>query len=267
MLFVQQYMVVAFGVALALVLLIFPARKKSADGRGRPSPADWIAAILALAVCVWLSIRYPVLSEDVFFHINEAFVVCAIALLLILEGLRRTVGWPLLSVALVFIAYAFVGHLIPGILNGLYVQYDFLLAYLVIDPNAFVGVPLVVGSTIVIAFVFFGQILRHTGGSGFFTDLAIALMGAFRGGAAKIAIVASGLFGSISGSAVSNVVSTGYHHHPADAPGRVLARSGRRHRGGGIHRRAVDATGDGSGGLSDGGNHPGTLPGTWCWPP
>jgi TRAP transporter 4TM/12TM fusion protein len=71
------------------------------------------------------------------------------------------------------------------------------------------GVPLTVATTIVVAFIFFGQLLFKSGGSEFFTDISLALMGRYRGGSAKIAITASGLFGSISGSAVSNVVATG----------------------------------------------------------
>ncbi len=209
-LLVQQYMVFAFGIALALVYLSVPANRKQAGAGRRKIPYyDMAAAALSVAVCTWISARFPVLSEDVFFHANEAFAVSAITLLLIVEALRRTVGWPLLSVALVFILYSFVGSYIPGYFNGLYVEYRQLVAYLIIDLNAFVGVPLIVGSTIVIAFVLFGHVLKHSGGSAFFTDLAAALMGSFRGGSAKIAIVASSLFGSISGSAVSNVVSTG----------------------------------------------------------
>lgn len=209
-LLVQQYMVFSFGLALALVYLSVRARRVKPDHIPQRIPIyDVGAALLAISACTWLSVRFPELSEDVFFHLNEAFFVSAIILVLILEGLRRTVGRALLTVALVFIFYGFFGHLIPGVFNGLYVEYKQLVSYLIIDLNAFVGVPLIVGSTIVITFVFFGQILKLSGGSAFFTDLSIALMGSFRGGAAKIAIVASSLFGSISGSAVSNVVSTG----------------------------------------------------------
>jgi len=207
---VQQYMVFAFGFALALVFLSCPANRNMTGQTRVTIPIyDILAAIISLAVCVWISIRFTQISEDVFFHLNEAFAASSILLVLIIEGLRRTVGWSLLSVALVFIVYGFFGHLIPGTFNGLYVEPRQLVAYLVLDLNAFVGVPLVVGSTIVVAFIFFGQVLKHTGGTLFFTDISIALMGGFRGGAAKIAIVASSLFGSVSGSAVSNVVSTG----------------------------------------------------------
>ncbi|MDH3194688.1 MAG: TRAP transporter fused permease subunit [Hyphomicrobiales bacterium] len=209
-LFVQQYMIFVFGLAMALVYLSIPASRKQADaGRAKVPLLDGAAASLSVLVCTWTSVRFPVLLEDTFYHLNEAFIISLLTLLLIIEGVRRTVGWPLLSVALVIIIYGFFGHYIPGYFNGLYVEYRRLFAYLILDLNALVGVPLIIGSTIVIAFVFFGQLLKYSGGSAFFADLSIGLMGRFRGGASKIAIVASTLFGSISGSAVSNVVSTG----------------------------------------------------------
>ncbi len=206
-LFVQQFMLFTFGLALALLYLTLPFRRGT--DRPRPPIHDCLAAAAAVITCSILAGRYPVLSEEVFFHMREGFALGAIILVLTIEGLRRATGWPLVTVALVFILYGLVGHLIPGQFNGRYVPFDEFFAYLAIDPNALPGLPLIVGSTIVIAFVFFGQLLKNAGGSQFFTDLSMALMGSFRGGAAKISIVASSLFGAISGSAVSNVVSTG----------------------------------------------------------
>jgi TRAP transporter 4TM/12TM fusion protein len=89
------------------------------------------------------------------------------------------------------------------------VPWDSLAYYLAWDPSGMLGTPLAVVTEIVIAYVFFGQVLLKSGGSAFFTEIAMALVGRYRGGQAKIAVVASGLFGSISGSAVSNVVTTG----------------------------------------------------------
>lgn len=208
--FVQQYMLIIFGIALSLVYLTLPF-KRGGD-RQEPqqiSALDCLASIVSIVTCTILSLRYPVLSEDIFFHLEEGFYLSAIILALTIEGLRRAIGWPLVIIAGVFLIYGLLGQYIPGELQGRYVPYDEFFSYIVIDPNSLPGVPLVVGSTIVIIFVFFGQLLKYAGGSMFFTDLSIALMGSFRGGAAKISIVASSLFGAISGSAVSNVVSTG----------------------------------------------------------
>ena len=78
------------------------------------------------------------------------------------------------------------------------------------------GTPMQIITTVVVAFVFFGNALFKSGGSAFFTDISMALMGRYRGGPAKIAIIGSSLFGTISGSAVANVVTDRRHHHPAD---------------------------------------------------
>ncbi len=221
-LFVQQYMLFVLGLVLALVYLTLPFRRGTA--RPRAPLYDCLAAATSVVVYTVLAWRYPVLSEEVFFHMGEGFTLGAIILVLTIEGLRRATGWPLVSVALGFILYGLAGHLIPGQFNGRYVPYDEFFAYLAIDPNALPGVPLIVGATIVIAFVFFGQLLKYAGGSLFFTDLSMALMGSFRGGSAKISIVASSLFGAISGSAVSNVVSTGVITIPLMRQGGYTAR-------------------------------------------
>ncbi|MDE0335256.1 MAG: TRAP transporter fused permease subunit, partial [Defluviicoccus sp.] len=107
------------------------------------------------------------------------------------------------------LAYAFVGHLAPGMLKG-YEQDSYrLIAELGVTNVALLGLPLKIIVLTVVLFIWMGQLLLHTGASEWFTDLAAAIMGRSRGGSAKIAVVASGLFGSISGSAVSNVASTG----------------------------------------------------------
>uniref|UniRef100_UPI0024B90A20 TRAP transporter permease n=1 Tax=Mycolicibacterium poriferae TaxID=39694 RepID=UPI0024B90A20 len=102
-----------------------------------------------------------------------------------------------------------IGHLIPGELQSREVLPVDLLIYLGLDSNALLGLPIVVGTTIVLTFIFFGQLLLKSGGANFFNDISLVLMGRYRGGAAKIAITASSLFGSVSGVAVSNIVATG----------------------------------------------------------
>jgi TRAP transporter 4TM/12TM fusion protein len=106
-------------------------------------------------------------------------------------------------------AYGLWGSNVPGQFQALYLSPERLAAQLALDSGGILGTPLAIAATVVVVFVAFGRLLEHLGGAGFFTDLATALMGGFRGGAAKISILASGLFGSISGSAVSNVATTG----------------------------------------------------------
>ncbi len=127
-----------------------------------------------------------------------------------------------------------------------------LAFYLVWDPGSMLGLPLMVAATIVIAFVFFGNLLFASGGSAFFTDIALSLMGRYRGGSAKIAVTASCLFGMISGSAVSNVASVGVLTIPLMRRGGYPGARRRRHRSRRLDRRPVDAAGDGRRRLPDG---------------
>jgi TRAP transporter 4TM/12TM fusion protein len=140
---------------------------------------------------------------------NFAVALGAIIMILVIDGLRRSAGYVMLAVALLFVIYAPLGHMVPGPLVGTKVQLWELAINMGFNPNALFGIPLQVGTTIVIMFILFGQVLFKAGGGRFFTDLAMATVGRRRGGAAKISVVASALFGTISGTAVSNVVTTG----------------------------------------------------------
>jgi TRAP transporter 4TM/12TM fusion protein len=126
-----------------------------------------------------------------------------------LEASRRLLGWPFLSILLLFLFYALFSFLFPGGLYGKGVSWSRLANFLYLDPQGVLGVAIQVAATIVFAFVFFGQMLFKTGGGDFFNGLATSLMGRYRGGPAKAAIIASSLFGTMSGSAVANVVTTG----------------------------------------------------------
>jgi TRAP transporter 4TM/12TM fusion protein len=123
--------------------------------------------------------------------------------------LRRVSGTVLTVILLIFVAYGFLGHLIPGEFQGRHVTPSGLLLYLSLDVNGVFGSVFGVAATIVVTFLFFGALLGRSGGADFFTDIAIAIFGRFRGGSAKIAVVSSALFGTISGNAVANVVATG----------------------------------------------------------
>ena len=198
-------LVLALSVALALLLR---------DGRGqaREGPPPWwdqVAAAGVLLCGVFMALRYPSLVDLVLLRPPPAVAIGLIMLPLTLEALRRTVGWTLCIVVLVFIGYALFGQVVPGRLAGRPQDWDKVAAYLSLDANGILGIPLQIACTVVVAFVLFGVTLNRVGGAKFFTDLALMLMGGLRGGAMKIAVVASAIFGSISGSAVANVMSTG----------------------------------------------------------
>ena len=225
--YTEQMLTAVLGLALAITYL-------SARSPPRVRALDWLAAALSLALCGYIAVRYPVLSLELTMLPRDGVIGSAILLLLVLEGTRRLAGPVLVSIVLVMIAYAFIGPYMPGDFQTRPVSVMRLIAYLGLDINALISSLLSVAVIIVIPFTIMGQILARTGGSEFFADLAMAAMGRFRGGAAKIAVVGSGLFGMISGAAVSNVMAVGHRHHSADDPLGLPRDARRRHRGGGL---------------------------------
>ncbi|MDA2933831.1 TRAP transporter fused permease subunit [Acidobacteria bacterium AH-259-D05] len=204
-LYSEQVLSAILALSLTLVFLGVSVRRP----RGGVPWYDWLASALGLAAGGYMAVRYPVLAREFFFRPVETTVLGVILILLVVEALRRTTGWSLLGVLLLSFTYALFGHLVPGRLSGRSLEVLKMFSFLGIDNVAMLGMPLRVISTIVLIFVFLGQLLLRSGGSAFFSDFASALMGRSRGGAAKIGVFASGLFGSISGSAVANVASTG----------------------------------------------------------
>ena len=207
-LYTEQYLSIILALALPLVYLAVPAGQGRRRQHGIPW-YDWVAAVVGLAAAVYTTIRFPVLSELSTMRPIDGLVVGAVLIILLVEGLRRTVGWVLPILVIAFFALALVGDHIPGVLQGSPVSVSKLVYYLAWDSSGTLGTPMRIVSTIVVAFVLFGQVLFKAGGSDFFTDISTVLMGRFRGGPAKISIFASSIFGSISGSTVSNVVTTG----------------------------------------------------------
>jgi len=203
----EQFAAAMLAVALALAYLQLPARR--AASRGHVPWYDWSAAVVAFCATTYLAIQYPTVVDLILMRPPDAVAAGVILIVLLLEALRRATGPALPLIAAAFIVYALFAGDIPGRLQGRSTDWQKLAAYLAVDVNGMLGLPIVIGTTVVTAFIFFGNLLTTTGGSRFFTELALAWMGRYRGGSAKIAVVASGLFGSISGSAVANVVATG----------------------------------------------------------
>jgi TRAP transporter 4TM/12TM fusion protein len=202
----EQYNAFILAVALVLVYLIYRVRK---HGSNRVPWYDIAAAVIGMIAALYVAYDYRPLSDAIAYRPWDGVIIGTILLVLVFEGLRRCSGNVLAGILIIFIAYGFLGWLLPGDLQGRYVTPDGLLIYLALDVNGVFGSVFGVASTVVVSFLFFGSLLARSGGANFFTDLAIAAFGGFRGGAAKIAIIASSLFGTISGNAVSNVVSTG----------------------------------------------------------
>ena len=205
-LYKEQFLAVMLGLALCLIFITKPINRKRSI---KPVWYDYFFSILGAATLLYLSYDYQRFQLDFPYQTKEMLLIGTIVFVLVMMALQRATGFVLFSIVCAFILYALVGHLIPDPLTGRHINLGNLLVYLGFDTNAALGVPLSVVTTIVILFIFFGQLLMKTGGGEFFIDLSMAIMGRRRGGAAKISVLASALFGSISGSAVSNVSTTG----------------------------------------------------------
>jgi TRAP transporter 4TM/12TM fusion protein len=207
-LYTEQVLAGLLAIATPLVFLHVSARGE----RGRTGSVPWYDLAAAIAGCVtsaYLAIRYASLSELTSKRPWDGLVAAGALLVLFLEGLRRTSGAALFYTTLAFILLAMFGGYLPGEFAARSIPLPRLAYYLVWDSSAILGIAIKIIATVVVVYVFFGQALLKAGGSTFFTDIAMALMGKYRGGPAKIAIVGSSLFGSISGNIVSNVMTVG----------------------------------------------------------
>lgn len=203
----EQFVSGMLAIAFLLLFLAVPLH----GGRRRSAPPlyDIFLGLLGFGAAMYMSVHFTELGTMMFFAPADGLIASIIVIALALEGVRRTTGWALVIIVVVFILYGLFGENIPGVMQARPNPPAQLAFYLGFDSNAILGTPIMVAFTIVIAFVIFGALLQATGGSNFFTDLALAMMGRYRGGSAKISVVGSALFGSISGSAVANVVATG----------------------------------------------------------
>jgi len=206
-LYTEQFLALVLGEAMALAFLVYPGRLQAA--RERVPWWDWLLCAAALAAGITVAVRYSDLVTEVSMRPRD-FLPLAVALaLLVLETTRRSTGMSLIWYTAAGLAYALWGHHLPGAFAAQPVSFTRLANYLAFDTNALLGSSLQVAVVVVVPFILLGQILARCGGSEFFTDVSMALMGRYRGGAAKVAVTGSAFFGMISGSAVANVSAVG----------------------------------------------------------
>jgi TRAP transporter 4TM/12TM fusion protein len=191
------------GLALALAYTLLASRRTFAR------PFDYANAVLSLVLCGYIFVRYEPLTYELAMLPTEGIVGSAILVFLVLEASRRTSGFGFVAIILAMAVYIYISPSLPGDFQTRWVSPERLVAYLGLDVNSMIGSILQVAVLVVIPFTILGQVLARTGGADFFADIAMAAMGRFRGGSAKIAVVGSALFGMISGSAVSNVLAVG----------------------------------------------------------
>ena len=196
------------GLCLILALLLFsPGRRL--DGSRTALAVDALLMAAVLITCGWVVVEYDRIMSIGFFPTSlDTWLGVALTLVL-LEVTRRVVGWlfPLLAVA--FIAYAYFGPLFPGAWAHRGLSLELISEVLYSTDRGIWGLVTGVSATVIAMFVIFGGILLKTGGGQTFMDLALFLSGRFTGGGAKVATVASSLFGTVSGSAAANVATTG----------------------------------------------------------
>jgi TRAP transporter 4TM/12TM fusion protein len=201
---------------LALTFLLFPTRRAPPGPRiGGVPLLDWAFAAAVAAAAIYL----PVVFDELTFRIgmpNATDVVMGTAMVVLtLEAVRRAMGWVLPAIVLVFIAYALLGHRIGGVLSHPGADWEGFVNHVYLTQEGIFGIPAKVVATYVFHFVLFGVIATRMGLGQFFIDLASVAAGRYPGGPAKVAVVSSALFGSISGSSIANTVTTGSLTIPA----------------------------------------------------
>ncbi|MFD1851974.1 TRAP transporter permease [Oceanobacillus bengalensis] len=203
---------VHLGFALALIFLLFPARR----GTKKNTVAwyDWILVILSIVVTAYWPVFYDMLVQQIGGIELVQVIIGGLAILLVLEAARRAVGLPIVIIAVVFLLYAIFGPQMPGMLAHRGLSLEQLVDTMFFTTEGILGTPLQVSSTYIFLFLLFGAFLVQTGVGLYFNDLALAIAGRRVGGPAKVAIFSSALNGTISGSSVANTVTTGAYTIP-----------------------------------------------------
>ncbi|HEX7007556.1 MAG TPA: TRAP transporter fused permease subunit [Alphaproteobacteria bacterium] len=206
-LFKEQFLAVMLGLAL---IATFIGVKPAARAEAAHVPwYDWLLALLSVVVTGFVAVHYETLVHDLSSTSPERWTFGALAILLVAEATRRLVGTALVVLAAVVLLYARFGDALPGLLAIPSSSWERIAVYSYLDTNGLFGIPLDVAATTIVSFVLFGGVLKAVKGDSFITDLALVAMGRYRGGQAKVSIGASTLFGTVSGSAVSNVAVVG----------------------------------------------------------
>ena len=198
---------VHLGFGLALAFLLYPTCRSWS--RNKIHPLDLVLAVLGAAAPAYIIYEYQHLVLRAGTVSSLDLVVGVIGILLVIEATRRVVGIPMVCVVLAFLAYAFAGPYMPGILAHRGLTLPQLVGHLYFTTEGIFGIPLGVSSTFIFLFILFGAYLESTGLGKFFIDLANSIAGWASGGPAKVAVLSSGLMGTVSGSSVANVVGTG----------------------------------------------------------
>ncbi|MEA3437848.1 MAG: TRAP transporter fused permease subunit, partial [Thermodesulfobacteriota bacterium] len=203
------------GFALFIVFLNYPLFKKTHFGLKFLSTTtkipiiDYMIAIIAALSALYIAIDYTGMTTRYGSPILRDIIIGSALVILLLEASRRVIGPALPVIASFFILYSFFGPYMPEVVAFKGVSLNRFMGQMTMSTEGIYGIPLDVSATIVFLFVLFGAMLDKAGGGYYFIQLALALLGGFKGGPAKAAIVGSGLTGMVSGSSIANIVTTG----------------------------------------------------------
>ena len=203
------------GFALLVVYLNYPLFKKTRFGlkyfsiTDRIPIPDYIIGIIAAFSALYIAVDYVGMTSRYGDPIVRDIVIGLTLVVLLLEAARRVIGPALPVIAIFFIIYAFFGPYMPDLIAFKGVSLNRFMGQMTMSTEGIYGIPLDVSATIVFLFVLFGAMLDKAGAGKYFIQLALALLGGFKGGPAKAAIMGSGLTGLVSGSSIANIVTTG----------------------------------------------------------
>jgi len=211
----NQYLYAIVTLLLPLVFVLWPAYRGASEER-----VPWYDALLYLCTLllgIFFIVNGEAILDEGWEYSAPQYAIYASYLfwILVLEGARRAGGWPILAIITVISLYPLYADKVPGPIEGLSATLPDTAIFHAMSSESVLGIPMRAFANLVLGFLLFGVTLQHTGGGRFFINIAFALLGHVRGGPAKVAIFASGLMGSMSGSVVTNVFTTGVMTIPA----------------------------------------------------
>ncbi len=200
----QRSVLLAFGLALAF--LLYPSRFRKSSKIGL---FDVLLAICSFITAIYIIVVFDQLALRQGWPTRTDFIMGLLTIIFVALAGFRVSGWILTSICLFFLTYCYWGRWIPGRFGHRGFSIISIVRHMYLSTEGIFGLPLGVVSDFIFLFIFFGVVLTSTGVGKVFIDLALAALGSSRGGPAKVGVLASGLFGTINGSSVANVVGTG----------------------------------------------------------
>jgi len=192
---------------MVLIFLLYPAHRKGM--RNKPGIMDWAMVALSIVTGLYMVFANESLAMRGGLPITRDYIMGALGILVVLEAGRRALGKELPILGVLFLLYAYFGEYIPGTFGHSGFSLNRIIAHMYLGSEGIFGVALGVSATFIFLFVLFGAFLGETGMAKLINDASMAMAGTSPGGPAKVAVFASGIMGTISGSAVANVATTG----------------------------------------------------------